>query len=94
MKIMTIEEQENFVCKRLREEREKSNFSQMELSLESGISQNMITYIENGKRTPTITTVLKLCNALKISPAVLFPSADNDKQKAKEMIIDLIQRFM
>lgn len=91
---MTIEEQEQFVCKRLKEEREKANYSQMELSLESGISQNMITYIENGKRTPTITTILKLCNALHISPAILFPSDDTNKQKAKETIIELIQRFM
>ena len=91
---MTIEEQEQFVCKRLKEEREKANYSQMELSLESGISQNMITYIENGKRTPTITTILKLCNALHISPAILFPSDNTNKQKAKETIIELIQRFM
>ncbi len=91
---MTIEEQEQFVCKRLKEEREKANYSQMELSLESGISQNMITYIENGKRTPTITTILKVCNALHISPAILFPSDDTNKQKAKETIIELIQRFM
>lgn len=91
---MTIEEQEQFICKRLKEEREKANYSQMELSLESGISQNMITYIENGKRTPTITTILKVCNALHISPAILFPSDDTNKQKAKETIIELIQRFM
>ena len=91
---MTIEEQEQFVCKRLKAEREKANLSQMELSLESGVSQNMITYIENGKRAPTITTVLKLCNAMGISPAVLFPANDTNKQKAKETIIELIQRFM
>ncbi|MCR4736306.1 MAG: helix-turn-helix domain-containing protein [Treponema sp.] len=91
---MTLEEQEQFVYKRLRQEREKANLSQMELSLESGVSQNMITYIENGKRTPTVNTLLKLCNALNISPAVLFPSDDIDKQNAKETIIELIQRFM
>ena len=91
---MTVEEQEQFVYKMLRLEREKANLSQMELSLEPGVSQNMITYIENGKRTPTVNTLIKLCNALKISPAVLFPSDDIDKQKAKETVLDLIRRFM
>ena len=91
---MTIKEQEQFVYRRLRQERENANFSQMELSLESGVSQNMITYIENGKRTPTVSTLLKLCNAMHISPAILFSAADNDKQKAKDMVIDLVQRFM
>ncbi len=91
---MTIEEQERFVCKRLRQERENAQFSQMELALESGVSQNMITYIENGKRTPTVSTLLKLCNAMHISPAVLFPAIDSDRQKAKETILDLVQRFM
>ena len=91
---MTVEEQELFVCKKLKSEREKANLSQMELALESGVSQNMITYIENGKRTPTVTTVLKLCNAIGISPSVLFPAANEEKQKAKETIINLIERFM
>ncbi len=91
---MTVEEQELFVCKRLKSEREKANLSQMELALESGVSQNMITYIENGKRTPTVTTVLKLCNALGISPAILFPAENKEKQNAKETIISLVERFM
>lgn len=91
---MTVEEQELFICKKLKTEREKAHLSQMELALESGVSQNMITYIENGKRTPTITTVLKLCNAIGISPAVLFPAVDMEKQKAKETILSLVERFM
>lgn len=91
---MTVEEQEFFVYKRLRQEREKANLSQMDLSFESGVSQNMITYIENGKRAPTLTTILKLCNAMHISLSILFPSSDAERQNAKETVMDLIQRFM
>ena len=91
---MTIEEQEQFVYSKLKQEREKAKLSQMQLSLDSGVSQNMITYIETGKRTPTVNTILKLCNAMHISPAILFPAGSNEKQKAKETVIDLIQRFM
>lgn len=91
---MTIEEQESYIYKRLREEREKAKFSQMELSLESGVSQNMITYIETGKRTPTLSTLLKLCNALNIDASELFPKNKTEKQNAKETVISLIQKYM
>jgi transcriptional regulator with XRE-family HTH domain len=90
----TLEQQELFVCQRLKKEREKANYSQMELSLESGVSQNMITYIETGKRTPTLTTILKLCNALKIEPGTLFPKTDAEKENAKSTVIDLIEKYM
>lgn len=73
---MTLEEQEAFIVKRLKEERLKSGMTQMSLALESGVSQNMIVYIEKGKRSPTLATILKLCNAMKISPAVLFLGVD------------------
>ncbi len=89
-----IEEQEKHIYERLRQEREKQHLSQLELSFESGVSQNMIAYIEKGKRTPSLTTILKLCNALKIDPSILFPSETDSKQKAKETVIDLIQKFM
>ena len=35
----------------------------------------MITYIETGKRSPTLKTIIKLCNAIGISPAKLFDIA-------------------
>ena len=91
---MTIEEQEKLVYARLRQEREKHGLSQMELALESGVSQNMITYIETGKRTPTIKTILKLCNTMHIDPASLFPRSDDDKLTAKRTVLDLIERYM
>lgn len=91
---MTIEEQERYICDRLRQEREVRGMSQMDLSYESGVSQNMITYIETGKRTPSITTILKLCNALGIDTAVLFPKNDSDKEKAKQTVIELVKKYM
>ena len=47
---MTVKEQEQYICNRLREERKSKKLSQLELSYVSGVSQNMITYIETGKR--------------------------------------------
>ena len=91
---MELDEQEKYVYTRLKQEREKCNMSQQQLSEESGVSQNMITYIETGKRTPSITTILKLCNAMKISPSILFFNADREKINAKHLILDLVERYM
>ena len=60
------------ISRRLREEREKLRISQMDLSFKAGLSQNQVNYIETGKRAPNLHTILSICNALQINPAVLF----------------------
>jgi len=82
------------ISQRLREEREKMRISQMELSFKAGLSQNQVNYIETGKRTPTLHTFLSICNALKISPAVLFEQEDTERRTARETVIQLVSRFM
>ena len=82
------------MVRRLKEEREKAQLSQLELSLRSGVSQNMITYVETGKRTPTLTTILKLCSALGISPAVLFADSQQEVNEARAKVIELVNRYM
>lgn len=79
---------------RIRKCREERQLSQLELSLVSGISQNMITYIETGKRTPSLRTFIKLCVALEISPASLFEPLDEEREAAKKMVLETIQRYM
>ena len=92
---MTVKEQELYICDRLREERKSKKLSQLELSYISGVSQNMITYIETGKRVPSLSAILKLCDALKIEPASIFPTTQaSDKENAKKTVLELIKRFM
>lgn len=85
---------ERNVLKKLKYYREKKNISQFELSLESGVSQNMITYIETGKRTPTLRTLIKLCYALQISPAKLFEENNKEKEDLKHQLIESILKYM
>jgi transcriptional regulator with XRE-family HTH domain len=89
-----IEAQIRQVAARLREEREKARISQMDLSFLAGLSQNQVNYIETGKRTPNLYTILKICKALHISPSVLFNTADEERQKAREAVINLISKYM
>lgn len=89
----TIDDQERMVISRLRKEREKSRLSQLDLALKAGVSQTMVNYIENGERTPTLGTLIKLCNALGISPAVLFEVDDDERAEMKKRLIEIINRY-
>jgi transcriptional regulator with XRE-family HTH domain len=89
-----IAEQLKNIANRLREEREKCRISQIDLSFKAGLSQNQVNYIETGKRTPNLFTLLSICKALQISPAVLFESNETEKQEARKTIIRLVSKFM
>jgi len=89
-----IAEQINQIIQRLREEREKQRISQMDLSLKAGLSQNQVNYIETGKRTPNLHTILNICKALEINPAVLFESSNTERQQARETIIRLVSQYL
>ena len=66
----------------------------MELALRAEISQNMINYIETGKRTPSFDTLLKICNAMNINLSVLFSDTKEEKEKAKRQVLCIIQRWV
>jgi len=89
-----IKAQINHIAERLREEREKLRISQMDLSFKAGLSQNQVNYIETGKRTPNLYSMLSICNALQINPAVLFEKQDAERKEARETVIKLVSRFM
>ena len=90
---MNCSGQEKTVILRLKQEREKQKPSQLELAFKSNVSQNMIAYIETGKRTPTLSTLIKLCNALNINPSVLFAEEDEQRESIKNNIIALVGRL-
>jgi len=82
------------IVKRLRDERERMRISQMDLSFDAGLSQNQVNYIETGKRTPNLYTLLSICNALQINPAILFEEDNIERKEARETVIKLVSRFM
>jgi len=89
-----VKAQIELFIQRLRDERENKGISQMELSLKAGLSQNQVNYIETGKRTPNLYTILSICKALEINPAVLFESSGTERQQARETIIRLVSQFL
>lgn len=57
---------------RLKALRTSKDWSQMELSRRSGVSQSFINDLEAGTKQPTLTTLKKLANALGVSVSELL----------------------
>ena len=68
---MTQNKEEIF-GKLLQEQRKAKNISQEKLAKLADLDRTFISLIENGKRNPTFTTILKICSALEIEPSELF----------------------
>jgi transcriptional regulator with XRE-family HTH domain len=57
------------VIRRMRNERE---LSQEALAERAGIAADYLGFVERGQNVPTLTVILKIARALKVSPAELF----------------------
>ena len=77
------QKQLDFILARLKEERQKANMSQIELSFAAGLSQNQVNCIESGRNIPNLYTLIKLCDALNIRPEILFDVPNNEREQAK-----------
>ena len=64
--------EEQIFGKILQEERKAKKISQEKLAKLTGLDRTFISLIENGKRSPTFSTILKICSALEIDPSELF----------------------
>ena len=83
------------ISRRLRNARKKKGLTQLELSLQAGVSQNMIACVKEKKRNPTFQTVIKMCRALDvqlsdilkdIEPSAKTPDTENRNKIKKEII--------
>ena len=54
------------VARLLREERAKHGLSLNELAAKAGLSRQMVSYIEQEKRNPSLDTLLRLTRALQV----------------------------
>ena len=84
---MSNPERERALCLRiiqlLTEEREKRKISKYALAQKSGVSPQMVGYIEKGERNPTLEIVCRLAAALEVDLSKLVRKAEQDVFKAK-----------
>lgn len=63
--------------KTLRKFRIQKNLTQETLGFESGLDRTYISLLELGQRSPTLDTIVTLCNALDLSLPDLIADVDN-----------------
>ena len=95
---MTNDEIMQYVINSIRIIRKKKKISQMELCLRANMSQGFLTNIETGKKEPSVMTLIRIANALDVSPRDFFPDSlnsmsDDIKQGIKKDIINLLNHL-
>ena len=65
------------VAKQLRAAREQQQLSMSAVAERSGLSQQMVSYVERGMRIPTLDTALRMANALEVDLGSIVTRAQN-----------------
>lgn len=68
----------------LRRLRLAAPLTQEQLGLESGVQRNFISLIETGQNQPTISTIFRLAEALKVKPSKLVSETEKIVAGEKE----------
>jgi len=64
--------------KRIRQQRTLARMTQEKLSEAAGISLSFLGHIERGTRKASLDTLVRICNALKVSPQLLLQDSLED----------------
>ena len=86
-----VYKQLQFVIGKIKEIRVKKSMSQLELSVNSNLSQSFLASVEKGKKQPSVLTLLRITSALNVSPKAFFPESE---MQSKEEIKDLINNLV
>ncbi len=70
----------NQIGRMLKLYREKTGRNQGEIATQAGISVSMLSQIERGMVSPSIDTLVMVCQALDLDPADLFKKLSNNRQ--------------
>lgn len=95
---MTNEEVLKYVSYAIRAIRKQKNISQMELCLRANMSQGFLTNLETGKKEPSAMTLIRIAEALEVSPREFFPESTKDseinvKNEIKSEIMELLSHL-
>ena len=95
---MTNEEVLKYVAYAIRAIRKQKKISQMELCLRANMSQGFLTNLETGKKEPSAMTLIRIAEALEVSPRDFFPESEagegvDVKSEIKNEIMELLARL-
>lgn len=95
---MKNEEMLEYVISSIRRIRKAKNLSQLELSVRANMSQSFLANLETGKKEPSAMTLIRIAEALEVSPREFFPESTNEsdinvKNEIKTEIMELLSRL-
>ena len=73
------------VAKRLKTEREAQTLSLTRLAEASSLSRQAVSYIEQGRRIPSLDTLLRIARVLKLDLADVIARSQRQKQGSSPM---------
>lgn len=76
MKNITVDELMPLIVEQIVMLRKKLGMSHEALATKAGVSRTAVSYIENGKRKPTLLLALKLAHALEVDFSELLRRAE------------------
>jgi transcriptional regulator with XRE-family HTH domain len=86
-----VYKQLQFVVGKIKEIRIRKSMSQLELSVNSNLSQSFLASVEKGKKQPSVLTLLRIASALNVSPKDFFPIHEaKSKEEIKDLIVHLV----
>ena len=96
--LMTNEEMMDYVISSIRRLRKAKNISQLELSIRANMSQSFLANLETGKKEPSAMTLIRIAEALEVSPREFFPENSNNstinvKSEIKNEIMELLTKL-
>jgi transcriptional regulator with XRE-family HTH domain len=70
----------------IRQWRLKASLSQEELAARAGLHRTYVSDVERGRRNPSLQSIAKLTNALKVSVSVLFQTMEGACDPAANLL--------
>jgi Predicted transcriptional regulator len=70
-----VEEVYEHLAMRIREERERQGLSMLAVAERAGLSQQMVSYVERSMRNPSLGTLIRVCDVLKLDIAKFIREA-------------------
>ena len=81
----------SLVSEQLREFRELKGLQQTELARRAGVSREVVGKIERGETSPTLETLSRLCQVLRVPLAEFFtPKSGNEEKDAVERLCNYL----
>lgn len=72
------------IVRLLREERERKGLSKYAIEQRSGVSQQMIGYVERGQRKPSLEIALRIADGLEVDLGEIITEARRSAPKRKK----------